>query len=120
MRIACGLVVGVLLLGATGCSNNKGKIVGKWQAVGGDQFIQGLTFIMDFGADGKLTMTVGAMGQNKTITGNYSLGAGNTVYFKNLSQAISGSTNHAETIIITGDQMIMKDGDGKSMTFKKM
>jgi uncharacterized protein (TIGR03066 family) len=120
MRIACGIVVGVLLLSATGCSNNKGKIVGKWQAVSGYNIGPGVNFVMEFAADGKFSMTVSANGQGGTITGTYSLGAGDTVYLKNLSMPVSGSTNHSETITIKGDQLIMKDGDGKSVTFKRI
>ncbi|VTR96799.1 unnamed protein product [Gemmata massiliana] len=102
------LVTGLALF-ATGCSsNNKDKIVGKWEAAGGI-----LTF--EFTADGQFIAS-GAM----SIKGKYSLGAGDNVTLSDLNPPLDGKSKSKEKITINGDSMtIAGSSDGKSMTFTR-
>ena len=119
MRTVRGILVACLLLAVSACSNNKGKIVGKWESVSGSALAPGISVSLDFKADGNFTMTVQQMGASNTITGKYSLGMGDTVTLSNLSQAVSGRTTHQEKVTITGGQLTMTDSDGKYITFQK-
>ena len=126
MRLTRMLAVACLLLAVPACmSNNKGKIVGKWESTGGSALqVPGappMFMTLDFKADGAFTMAVGAQGMGvvKTINGKYSLGFGDSVTLSNLSEPIAGHTTHRETITIVGNQLTMKDSDGKFVTFKK-
>ena len=101
-------VVCAALLSA-GCeSNNKGKIVGKWSAEGG-------LLVFEFTSDGRFIAS-GAV----SVTGKYSLGAGDTVNLSNLSPPLDGKTRSREKITITGDSMSVAGGSGKSTTFTRM
>ncbi len=116
LRIAC--VAGLLL--ACGCSSsNKGKIEGtKWTSlattVKGNALPAG-ALKLEFGQDGSLVYKGGP----QTYTGTYSLGMGPTVTLK-LNQDLAGRKNHAEKIIINGDQLTMTDSDGTQVTFQKV
>jgi hypothetical protein len=108
MRIVRFVAVGVLLLVA-GCSNNKGKIVGKWESVNPP----GLT--MEFTEDGKVTLS----NLGHTTTGKYSLGNGDDVFFKDLSEKIDGKNQTRETIKINGSELEIKADKDKWLKFKK-
>ncbi len=118
MRSARGILVACLLLVVPACmSKNKGKILGKWESTSAPP---GVSMTLEFMADGRFSMGLVGPMVAKTITGKYSLGFGDAVTLSNLSEPISGSTTHRETITIVGSQLTMKDSDGQSMTFKKM
>jgi hypothetical protein len=111
VRKVAFLAFAVLALFAAGCSsNNKGKIVGKWQA-------KGVPLVFEFTADGKFSAT--ALGS--TITqGRYSLGAGDTVNLSDLSPALEGKTRSREKITINGDTMTVAGNKSADMTFTRM
>jgi hypothetical protein len=115
LRLAC--LTAVLL--AAGCSSsNKGKIEGtKWGCLAAT--VKGIAIpagaiSLDFGKDGSLTYRAGP----QTYTGTYSLGRGSTVTF-HLNQDLAGRKEHAEKIVINGDQLTMTDSDGTQLTFQK-
>ena len=114
------LVLSVMILFACGCSSkNKGKIEGtKWTSQAST--VKGLPvpagFLqLDFGADKSLTYRIGP----QTLSGTYSLGAGDTVTLR-LSQELAGRKDHVEKVSISGDRLTMTDSDGAQMTFDKV
>ena len=121
MRVSRLAAVALVLLAVPACSFNRGKIVGKWESTGGSVTLPaGAKMILEFSANGQMKMIVNAGFASQTINGKYSLGMFNSVTLYDLSQAVSGRTKHAETVTISGDQLTMKDSDGKFMTFKRM
>ena len=119
MRVTRGIVVACLLLAVPACSNNKGKIVGRWESVPGGVLPPGISMSLEFTQDGRFTMGVNAPGVNKTITGKYSLGFGDSVTLSGLSEPLAGRSTHTEKITIVGSQLTMTDSDGKAVVFKK-
>jgi hypothetical protein len=124
MRFARVSLVAVLLLAVPACmSNNKGKIVGKWLVTGGSagQTIPpGAQMIIEFKADGRFIWTASMNGMSETIlSGDYSLGMGDNVTWKNLNQEVDGHRASLEKIKITGDTMTISDRAG-SLTLKRM
>jgi hypothetical protein len=71
--------------------------------------------VFEFTADGRFLAT----GVN-TITGKYSLGAGDNVTLSELNPPLSGKTRSREKITINGDTMTVAGTGGKSMTFTRM
>jgi uncharacterized protein (TIGR03066 family) len=121
MRVSRLAVVALVLLAVPACSFNRGKIVGTWESTGGSVALPpGAKMTLEFAANGQMKMIVNAGIASQTITGKYSLGFANSVTLYDLSQAVSGRTKHAETVTISGDQLTMKDSDGKFMTFKRV
>ena len=120
MRVSRLALIAVALLAVPACSFNRGKIVGKWESTGGSALPPGGRMTLEFTSGGQMTMSITAVGASITITGKYSLGMFNSVTLYDLSQAVSGRTKHVETVTISGDQLTMKDSDGKFMTFKRM
>jgi uncharacterized protein (TIGR03066 family) len=117
--LVCGLA-----LGLAGCnSNNTDKIVGKWKVTSGlpaEAATLNLEMFIEFTADGKFSMTMNALGTNKTLSaGNYSLGSGDTVNLTNLSPPLDGKTKSKEKITITGDTMSLATDKG-SMTLTRV
>lgn len=116
---ALRLVVLAAVLCLCGCSSsNKGKIEGtKWMSLASTVKGQSLpagVLQLEFGSDGSLVYKAGP----QTFTGKYSLGMGDTVTLK-LDQELSGSKNHAEKIVIDGDNLTMTDPDGTAVTFER-
>ncbi len=112
------LAIVMVLLFAAGCSSNKGKIEGtRWTSlattVKGNAVPAGF-FSLNFGKDKSLTYKVGPL----TFTGTYSLGRGSTVTF-HLNQDLGGRRDHAEKIVINGEQMTASDTDGTQVIFQK-
>ena len=102
-------------------SNNEGKIVGKWESVGGSVPLPaGAKMLMEFTKDGEMSMSIFAGFVNKTITGKYKLNKADAVELYDLSEPFSGKTKHTETITIVNDELTMKGSDGKYMTFKRV
>jgi uncharacterized protein (TIGR03066 family) len=121
MRVSRLAVIALLVVVVPACSSNRGKIVGKWESTGGSVPMPGgAKMILEFTSGGKMSMTISAGFVNKTITGKYSLGMFNNVTLYDLSEALSGRTKHVEQVTITGDELKMKDSDGKFMTFRRM
>jgi uncharacterized protein (TIGR03066 family) len=121
MRVSRLAAVALVLLAVPACSFNRGKIVGKWESTGGSVALpNGAKMTLEFTSGGKMSMTISALGMNKTITGKYSLGMFNSVTLYDLSEALSGRTKHVEQVKITGDELKMTDSDGKFMTFKRV
>jgi hypothetical protein len=131
MRVVRAIALACLLVAVPACaSNNKGKIVGKWQITGGTAIPGAMPAevisVVEFTADGKFNWTASGPGGTQTITaGNYSLGWGDNVSLSNLNPAVpqaSGgtATRASEKVTITGDQMKMTDPDGKYLTMKKI
>ena len=121
MRVSRLAVIALVLLSVPACSFNRGKIVGKWESTGGSVPLPaGAKMVMEFSAGGQMRMIISAGVVNQTITGKYSLGMFNSVTLYDLSQAVSGRTKHVETVTISGDQLTMKDSDGKFMTFRRV
>jgi uncharacterized protein (TIGR03066 family) len=120
MRVARLAVIALALLAVPACSFNRGKIVGKWESTGGSALPPGGRMTLEFTAGGQVTMSVAVPTSGLTVTGKYSLGMFNSVTLYDLSQAISGRTKHVEQVTISGDQLTMKDSDGKSVTFKRV
>ena len=122
MRVTRLAAVALVLLAVPACSFNRGKIVGKWESTGGGTVAlpPGGKMFLEFNANGQMKMIVTAGIVNQTISGKYSLGMFNSVTLYDLSQAVSGRTRHVETVTISGDQLTMKDSDGKSLTFRRV
>ncbi|HZY86607.1 MAG TPA: hypothetical protein VFE78_17365 [Gemmataceae bacterium] len=120
MRVSRLALVAVALLAVPACSFNRGKIVGKWESTGGNALPPGGRMTLEFTSGGQVTMSVFVTGGSLTVSGKYSLGMFNSVTLYDLSQAVSGRTKHVETVTISGDQLTMKDSDGKSVTFKRV
>jgi hypothetical protein len=111
------MLIGVLLV-ASGCSSNKGKIEGtKWTSVAsnvkGKEFPAG-TLVLEFGSDKKLVYKTPV----GTFTGTYSLGMGDNVTL-NLDTELAGRKQHVEKVKIEGDKLTMTDSDGTAMSFVK-
>lgn len=112
VRKVAFIAFAVVALFATGCnSNNKGKIVGKWQAKGA------IPLVFEFTADGQFVAT--ALGTTVT-KGRYSLGSGDTVNLSDLSPALEGKTRSREKITITGDTMVVAGNKSADMTFTRV
>jgi len=120
MRVSRLALVAVALLAVPACSFNRGKIVSKWESTGGNALPPGGRMTLEFTSGGQMTMGITAANARLTITGKYSLGMFNSVTLYDLSQAVSNRTRHVETVTISGDQLTMKDSDGKSVTFKRV
>ena len=120
MRVTRLAAVALVLLAVPACSFNRGKLVGKWESTGGSALPPAGRVLLEFTSDNQMSMTITAMGNSLTVRGKYSLGFANNVTLYDLSQAISGRTKHVETVTISGDQLTMKDSDGKFITFKRM
>jgi hypothetical protein len=122
MRTARGILVCCLLLAVSACSNNKGKIVGKWQCIdAGGVVPPGIDMKVEFTADGKFIMTLSGMGMSQSITAKYSLGMGDTVTFSDFSVAMpNGEKRARDDIKINGNDMTMKEPDGRVMKFKRI
>jgi uncharacterized protein (TIGR03066 family) len=117
------VIVGVLLLGLAGCaSNNKGKIVGKWQSTSVPPAMSGASVTLDFRSDGTMTMTVSGPGGSVNLPGKYTLGMGDhvTFDFDRAADLQKGVTKTSERIQIDGGTMTMKDPDGATFTFKRL
>ena len=103
-------LVAAFALFAAGCeSNNKGKIVGKWQATGA------VPLVFEFTADGRFIASAAGIELTK---GKYSLGMGDTVNLTELSPPMEGKTKGREKITITGDTMNV--AGEKPLTFNRM
>jgi uncharacterized protein (TIGR03066 family) len=120
MRVSRLAVIALVLLAVPACSFNRGKIVGKWESTGGSALPAGGRIVLEFTAGGQMSMAISAAGGSMTITGKYSLGMFNSVTLYDLSTALAGRTKHVETVTISGDQLTMKDSDGKYVTFRRM
>jgi hypothetical protein len=79
-----------------------------------------VSVVLEFFPDEKLTITVYHPMGKQTITGNYRLSFGDTVIFTNLSQCLAGRTTHHQTVIINGDEMILRDSDGTEGIFRRI
>ena len=122
MRTARGILVACLLLAVSACSNNRGKIVGKWQCIdAGGVVPPGIDMKVEFTADGRFIMTLSGMGMSQSITAKYSLGMGDTVTFSDFSVAMpNGEKRARDDIKINGNDMSMKEPDGRVMKFKRI
>jgi uncharacterized protein (TIGR03066 family) len=111
------LLTGFVLLSLSGCSsNNTGKIVGTWELTGGRP--PGAREIWEFTAAGKVSVQMSIGARNKSLTGTYSLGSGDTVQL-HFTEAVGGSKHHAQSMQIKGDELTMSDLDGTKSTFKR-
>lgn len=104
------LLVLALALAAAGCSsNNKGKIVGKWETGGGK-------LVFEFTDDGRFIAS-GVV----SATGNYSLGSGDWVFLRNISPPLKNNqTKSKDKIVINGDTMTIDSEKGDKLTFNRM
>ena len=76
--------------------------------------------VMEFKSDGTFAWSATADGNSQTfLTGDYVLGMGDNVTWKNLNVAISGQKTHLEKIHIAGDTMTIADQTG-NLTLKRM
>jgi hypothetical protein len=102
-------------------SDNEGKILGKWRCIdSAGLFPPGAEMRVEFTADGKFHMTVNQGGGEQTLTADYTLGRGALVSFVNFNQPLAGGATRIEDqVTITGDDMIMKEPDGRIMRFKR-
>jgi uncharacterized protein (TIGR03066 family) len=122
MQLVCGVLVGFLCVGQpdTAKSSNEGKIVGKWQCTdAGGVVPPGIDMKIEFTDKGKFVMMLKGAGVEQTITADYELGKGETVKFTNFSIAL-GAKEAKDEVTIKGDEMTMKEPDGKIMKFKRM
>jgi uncharacterized protein (TIGR03066 family) len=120
MRVWRLALVALALLALPACSSNRGKIVGKWESTGGNVPLQpGVRRTLEFTADGTLTYTTDAGYSSRTVTGRYSLWMGDAVNIT-FDQDVAGHKQHRETVTIRGDELTMKDSDGKYMTFRRV
>jgi uncharacterized protein (TIGR03066 family) len=120
MRISRLAVVALVLLAVPACSSNRGKIVGKWASTGGNvPLAPGERRALEFSADGTLTYTTDAGYVSRSVTGRYSLWVGDAVNIT-FDQDVAGRKRHRETVTIRGDELTMKDSDGKFMTFRRV
>ena len=124
MQLVCGVLVGFLCVGQpdTAKSNNEGKIVGKWQCTdAGGVVPPNVEMKVEFTAKGKFIMMLKAPNLEQTITAEYELGKGDLVTFRNFSVPLPNMEKTAkDDISIKGDEMTMKEPDGKIMKFKRM
>ena len=120
MRVWRLALLALALLALPACSSNRGKIVGKWESTGGSDLPPGGRIVLEFTAGGQMSMAVSGAGASLTINGKYRLGMFNSVTLYDLSTALSGRTTHVEQVTISGDQLTMKDSNGKFVTFKRM
>jgi uncharacterized protein (TIGR03066 family) len=124
MQLVYGVLVGFLCVGQPDPtkSNNEGKIVGKWQCTDAGGIVPpGVDLKVEFTAKGKMIMTFkGGVGE-ESISADYELGKGDRVTFTNFSRPLPGGQKQArDEITIKGDEMTMKEPDGKIMKFKRM
>jgi uncharacterized protein (TIGR03066 family) len=121
MRAARRVLFACLLLALPACaSNNKGKIVGKWETLPGE-VPNGGVMTLEFMADGAMRLTVGIEKMIlKDIKGKYSLGMGDTVMLSALSEPLEGQTASKEIITITGDKMTLQVKNNKPLSFKRV
>ena len=120
MRVSRLVAVALALLAVPACSMNRGKIVGKWESTGGNVTMPGgAKMVLEFTANGQMSLSLNAGILSKTISGKYSLGMFHNVTF-NLTEPLSGRTKHVEQISISGDQLKMSDSNGKYVTFKRV
>ena len=125
MRSTCWIVAG-LLLALAGCSSNRGKLVGKWEATSEKnktELREGLTFVMEFRDDGTFTFTFTDDKETMTVTGEYSLGMGYVVFLKNVTPAIEGSDHSTEMIYINDDKLTLRStyrDNPTTLTFRRV
>ena len=124
MQLVCGVLVGFLCVGQPDPtkSNNDRKIVGKWQCTdAGGVIPPGIDMKIEFTAKGKFIMTLKGGALEQSISADYELGKGDLVTFTNFSVAMpNGEKRAKDDVSIKGDEMIMKEPDGKIMKFKRM
>jgi hypothetical protein len=122
MRIARGILFACLLIVVAGCSNNKGKIVGKWQCIDGGGIVPaGVDLKVEFTVDGRCIMTFSANGNSDSISSKYTLGMGDTVNFSDFSRPLpGGQTRATDQVKILGNDMTMKEPDGRAMKLKRI
>jgi hypothetical protein len=119
MRTLRVLTVACLLVTAAACqSNNKGKIVGKWRSVEG-QLPRGGMMVLDFTADGRVTIEAWNNDVSRRVTGRYRLYVSDYVHFSELSEPIAGFRSHSETVRINGNILTMSDFDGRTLDFSR-
>ena len=117
-------VMAVAALFVAGCSGNKNKIVGKWKLVSmtkdgkEEQAPPGSEAAMiEFTADGKLSMIIGEAGKETRAVGTYKLEADKlAVSMKVADKEIT------ETLTIknlTGTELVTEDSKGKSESLRK-
>ncbi|MCI0701364.1 MAG: hypothetical protein L0241_09820 [Planctomycetia bacterium] len=121
------------------CSNNKGKIVGKWKAtswpgmdekdkqvmqkLGGEE---GFSIVIEFTDAGKMIgiLNMNILGQTKTqevMTADYKLGTGDWIFFTNMKPpAKDGKTESKDKIVISGDTMTIDTEKGDKVTLTRM
>lgn len=102
-----------------GSSNNRGNLEGTVWSNEPGWLVKKIYMPRDlsrlyFYGDGTFTWSIG----DKRITGKFSYGAGDIVYF-NLNEELAGQTYYQETIVVTGDKLTMSDSDGTSLTFNR-
>jgi hypothetical protein len=130
MRIARHVLVGTFalcLLVLAGCqSNNKGKIVGKWETtapIPGAELSPGAKLAMEFTSDNRITLDAFIVGNAPVshTSATYRLGFGDTVYVDNYNPPLdSKTTSSVEQITINGDELKMKDENGKWLVFGRV
>jgi hypothetical protein len=125
MRLGHAILLTVLLLGLTGCSSNRGKLVGKWEATSATskEMRDGLTFTMEFAEDGAFTFLLTDREKTMTYKGRYSLGMGDTISLKDIEPPLNGRTTSTELISISEDRLTLKSTSrDKTMTlvFKRL
>jgi hypothetical protein len=100
-------------------SNLKGKIEdSKWESVA--QKVQGQplppgVLKLEFGKDGSVKYIVGPT----TYAGTYELKDADKLTL-HLEKELAGSKDHAETVVVTGDKLVMTDVDGTAAEFERV
>jgi len=104
------LIVCLLAVATTSCSNNSGKIVGKWQAQGRFADDNSGATVLEFTSDGRYIWSIG---NDEILTAKYSLGAGDSVTLRDVSLPQKGGfTKVGVKVTIKGDTMTWKQDDG--------
>ena len=146
LRLAGIAAVAVIAVSFASCSNNKGKIEGKWKVTNAsknNEFSKmkemGITLYFEFKADGTCGMGLmadpnqpGAEGMLKIImadpsytaqfgntNGKYSLGSGDKITISGFKTP-SGVDKTQTNMKITGDAATMTDPDGTTMSLERV
>lgn len=106
--IIVGAIVTLLVLGFSGCLDEKSKFIGTWQSEGG-----GTT--LDFNEDNTVSISGESPFGNVELTGNFDYSVGEeTVTFSSGNFGISLDYRFPES-----DELVLSNDQGNSMTFMK-
>ncbi len=143
LRIPMLLLISATALTLSSCSsNNESKIVGKWKLVESSKPEEikqmsdvGMYLYFEFRADNTFDMGIGSdkpgmldlikmTGKPVVYPGKYKLGSGDTVNFSEFKgpdgKGFDGKDKARSNITIEGDNMTIKDADGKTMKLVKV